>query len=270
MRRSGILIWSIVITLALSVGAGAIAVAAQSRSGDPAQGVAGADPAVAEWPGWTVEVVCGWVPFDPLVAFADPADAERGHSPAEIALRRYLAKSRHYFPPSKPHGWRLLVETSDYAEFGRGELSRGGVEVNTFRRGKKDWDWSGSSSSCQPQVLRDNQVAITWTLARGQSLTPSTRTVKVDLGPGECASGASQDKRLERPEFREEDGALLMALWIHPVPALGPHEGYTCVGTIEPPVKIRLPEALGKRELLDGGVFPPISSAHEIRREEGI
>jgi hypothetical protein len=239
-----------------------------SGNGPPESDIS-ADPVVAEWPNWTGEVVCGSVPFNPLAAFSSPADAERGHMPSEIALRRYLAKTKHAYPPSKPHSGRLLVETPRYAEFGRGQLANGDVEVNGFRLGKRGWSWFGSSG-CQPALLRHGQEAITWTLARGQTLTPSTRAVKVELGPGECASGISQNKRLERPEFREENGALSMALWIHPVPELGPHAGYTCIGTIEPPVKIQLPEPLGARELLDGGVFPPISSAEEVRREEGI
>ena len=143
------------------------------------------------------------------------------------------------------------------------------MQTMAFQRSKRGWKWFGFAGGCQPQTLRDGRPAITWTLARGQVLKPSTHVVKVDLGPGECASGISQNKRLEQPEFREENGALLMALWIHPVPELGPHEGYTCIGLIEPPVAIQLPERLGDRELLDGGVFPPISSADQLKLEEG-
>jgi hypothetical protein len=254
MRRSGIFVIA-TSALVLLMGAGAVAASAMN----------GPDPAVKEWAGWAGEVSCG-VPFDPLTAFAAPADAERGHLPSEVALRAYLKKTRHYFPPSKPHSWRLLVETPHYAQFGRGRLSSRGVEVNTFKHGANGWEWAGYSSGCQPTLLRNHQEAITWTLARGQRLTAKTRVLKVNLGPGECASGLSQDKRLERPEFRVENGALLMALWIRPVPP----GAYTCVGLIEPPVTIRLPQPLGERELLDGGVFPPTSSAEQIRREEGI
>lgn len=270
MHRSGILVWSVVAALFLGGGATAIAAGASRGGSDPAESGGGADSAVSEWSGWTGEVSCGSVPFNPLVAFANPADAERGHTPSEVALRRYLAKTKHDFPPSKPHSWRLLVETARYAEFGRGSLSNGGVEVNTFERRAKGWTWVGYSSSCQPALLRDHQSAITWTLARGQVLKPSTRIVKVDLGPGECAGRAGQDKRLETPEFREENGALLMSLWIRPMPELGANEAYTCIGIVEPPVKVRLPEPLGERDLLDGGVFPPMSSTEQIKREEGI
>jgi hypothetical protein len=72
-----------------------------------------------------------------------------------VALRRYLAKTRHWYTHSPPHSWRLLVETPHRAVFGRGDLSKGFVEV----------------------------------------------------GPGECASGKSQNERLEAPLFREANGA---------------------------------------------------------------
>lgn len=269
VRRSGIVIWSIIVAFAIGIGA-AVALASESKDDGVSAPRTGADPAITEWASWTGEVACGWVPFNPLVAFAAPANAERGHKPSEVALRRYLAKTKHDFPPSKPRSWRLLVETPRIAEFGRGSLSNGGIEVNSFERKARKWTWAGYSSSCQPALLRNHQSAITWTLAPGQTLTPSTQIVKVNLGPGECAGGASQNKRLERPEFREENGALLMALWIHPTPELGPHEAFTCIGTVEPPVKIQLPESLGNRKLLDGGVFPPMSSAEQMRRDEGV
>jgi hypothetical protein len=127
------------------------------------------------------------------------------------------------------------------------------MEILRVERTADGWEAGSWSSGCLPVKIRDHQYAITWTLAAGQHLGPSTRTVKVNLGPGECAGGKSQDERLEPPEFRRENGALLMALWIHPVPP----GTYSCVGTIEPPVKIRLPHRLGRLKLLDGGVFPP-------------
>jgi hypothetical protein len=233
-----------------------------------AKPTAGPDPAIGAWPGWPGEVSCYGPPFKPLVAFAGPTDAERGNLPSEVVLREWVRESRHTSVPVPLHGWRLLVETSVYAQFAHGRLSDPfGVETISVRRTRGGgWAWFGYSGGCQPKVVRRDQLAITWTLARGQHLGPSTQVVKVNLGPGECAGGKSQNERLEKPEFREENGALLMALWIHPVPP----GAYTCVGLIEPPAKIRLPEPLGRRELLDGGVFPPSSSAAQIRREEGI
>jgi hypothetical protein len=119
-------------------------------------------------------------------------------------------------------------------------------------RHKKGWEQVGYSGGCEPAVLREGRQAITWTLAPGQRLTPSTTSIEVNLGPGECDSGQGQNERLKPPVFREENGALLMALWLRPV-----HGGQTCQALIEPPVTIELPEPLGNRRLLDGSVFPP-------------
>ena len=75
----------------------------------------------------------------------------------------------------------------------------------------------------------------------------------INLGPGECDGGRSQNDRLQKPEFREQNGRLLMSLWLRPLPP----GGYTCQGLSEPPVTIELPEPLGERELMDGGAYPP-------------
>jgi hypothetical protein len=261
MRRSRLLICSIIV---LVVGCFCV-VSSAASSGDEG----GAPASVVEaWPNWTGEVSCG-SPFDPLVAFARPADAEYGSLPSEVALRRYLAKTRSYFTHSPAHPWRLLVETGTRADFGRGDFVNGGIEVNQFERGPKGWRWVGLSGSCQPALLRHHQEAVVWTLARGQQLTPSTVAVTVDVHADQCASVAVVKKRLERPEFREESGALLMALWVRPPPPLPPHTFEAC-GETEDLIKIPLPEPLGERELLDGGVFPPLSSVEQIKREERI
>jgi hypothetical protein len=212
------------------------------------------DPAVKKWPHWPGRVSCGRLAFKPLIAFARPTGAELGARPSEVALREFLAEGELSSLGVRTHGWRLLAETPAYAEFEHGRLSThgGATEMMAFAHRRKGWRWVGYSGGCEPRVLRHREWAITWTLAPDQPLRPSTRTIEVNLGPGECDSGRSQNKRLERPRFREENGALLMALWLRPV-----HGGQTCQALIEPPVKIRLPHRLGHLELLDGGVFPP-------------
>jgi hypothetical protein len=253
MRRAGILICSIFAALILAVASAALAAGAGG----------GVDPAVKKWSGWQGEVACGTLPFNPLVAFSRPTDAEKARTPAAAALRAVLAEDLYGQFGAPRHGWRLLAESSDLAEFASGRLGQR-VQVIPVERHGKHWEQVGYSGGCEPALLRGGRQAITWTLAPGQKLKPSTRTIEVQLGPGECDGGRPQAGRLERPAFREEDGALLMALWLGPV-RKGPS---TCQGIGEPPVKITLPRRLGHRRLLDGGVFPPISSAQQIRREE--
>jgi hypothetical protein len=71
MRRLGILIWSIVVLLVVGVSA---SVAAASSAHGP-------DRSIEEWPNWSGRVACdGGLPFNPLVTFLRPTDAERGSS----------------------------------------------------------------------------------------------------------------------------------------------------------------------------------------------
>jgi hypothetical protein len=218
----------------------------------------GPDPIVAEWSQWPHEVSCGYLSFDPVSVFGGPADAEHGSLPAERALRRSLA--RRTIPWVRQHNWRLAAETHRLAEFITGRLGyRGGydeeteLETMSFQRTRRGWKWTGYGGGCTLSSIRQNRTAITWSLAEDQLLTPSTRRVRVDLGAGECDSGRSQNDRLQKPEFREQNGKLLMSLWLRPLPP----GGYTCQGLIETPVTIKLPEPLGERELMDGGAYPP-------------
>lgn len=216
-----------------------------------ATSIAGPDPAVKEWPEWPHQVACpGGSAVDPIAAFSAPTDAQRGSKPSEKALARFLRKGILAWVPR--HNWRLIFENASRAEFAAGRLDPG-VETMLFERRGGAWKWQGYSGGCEFRSIRGDQTAITWTLAEGQHLTPATTRIKVNLGPGECNSGRPQANRLEKPEFREQNGALLISLWLRPLPP----GGYTCQGLIEPPVTIRLPEPLGKRPPMDGGSYPP-------------
>lgn len=212
---------------------------------------AGPDPAVSEWTEWPHPVSCGGPPFDPVASFSSPTGVEREKTPQARALRRFIA----FFPDEfvRRHDWRLLAEEDGEAVFGAGRLPDE-VEVISVERRKGAWKGWGYSSRCEPASIRREREAITWELAPDQpQLGVKTHSILVQLGPGECNGGKPQANRLQKPEFREQNGALLMSLWLKPLPP----GGYTCQGLIEPPVRIRLPEPLGSRQLMDGGTYPP-------------
>jgi hypothetical protein len=212
---------------------------------------AGPDPAVLEWTEWPHQVSCG-LPFDPVAVFGSETGAERARTPQARALRLFIA----FFPDDyavRRHDWRLLAEEGGQAEFGAGRLP-GELEVISVERRGGAWKGWGYSSSCEPATRRRDREAISWELDPDQpQLNDKTRSILVDLGPGECSSGKPQANRLQKPEFREQNGALLLSLWLRPLPP----GGYTCQGVIEPPVRIQLPEPLGSRSLMDGGTYPP-------------
>jgi hypothetical protein len=226
---------------------GALAATAAEPIGAP-------DPAVRAWPHWPGKVACGpnAPSFHPGSTLSRPAEAEKGSLPAEVALREWLREKRR--PGPERHGWRLLGANEEVAEFIRGDIGDESAEQVAFRRSGDRWQPAFRlHGSCEFHVRRGSRVATSWSLAPGSRPSPSTRIVKVQLEARECSSGRMASARLERPELRRENGALLMTLWLRPLPP----GNYTCQGVLEPPVIMKLPRQLGQDELLDGGVFPP-------------
>jgi hypothetical protein len=238
MRRSGMLIWSIAIALFL----GAAAVAAAS---EPA---AGPDPVLGQWPDWRGQVSCGsdGVPFSPRVALRRPADAEKGHRPAEIALRKFLDARRQ--PGEGRHDWRLLAENAESADFIRGSVVGESSEHVRLERVNGIWVGTFDWHPCGLHARRNGHPAVPWTLNRGQRLTASTSTIKVWIGSFEC-----DNTDVKAPVFRREGDRLLMTLWPRPKPPSNlpcPEE------LIERELTIHLPRPLANLKLYDGGVFP--------------
>lgn len=180
----------------------------------------GPDPVVAKWPHWPYPTSCGnGLTFDPVSVFSGPTEAEAGTGPAEA---------------------------------GHGRLP--GVEEVTLKESSGEWTLGGYSGRCDPTSVVNGREAITWTLSSKQkSLRPGTRALWIDLGPGECASGRSQNARAMKPVFFELGKRLLMVMRLKPLP----RGGYTCEGISEPPLQVKLPKRLGDHTLFDGGVYPP-------------
>lgn len=213
----------------------------------------GPDPVVAKWPQWPYPTACEGGPiFDPVSAFSAPTEAEMGTGPAEEELRATIAEWQTGYPTLPKHRWRLLAQEPGVAVFGQGRLP--GVQQLTLEESSGVWDFASYSSNCQPTSVVDGREATTWTLSSQQSrLRPSTRRLWIDLGPGECASGRSQNARAMKPVFFELGKRLLMVMRLKPLPP----GNYTCEGIFEPPLRVRLPKRLGNRVLFDGGVYPP-------------
>lgn len=191
------------------------------------------------------------IPFYAVTAFSGKAEAERGSLPPQIALREFLAKSDLSWLKGTRH-WRPVVETEDRAEFSRGPLT-GELEWLTFDLEEGNWKWSGYSSDCEPTSIVGRGPVVTWSVA-DSSLGPGTavRHIDVNLGPGPCASGKPQNPRA-RLVFKKWGRKLLMTIWLKPLP-----EGvYTCLGVIEPPLRVALPRKVKLFRLYDGATYPP-------------
>jgi hypothetical protein len=210
------------------------------------------DPAVAVWETWPFEASC-YSRFDPIEVFSGPATAELGSAPAQIALREITVSQN--FPPLPQHRWRRVTETETEAVFAHGQLSSpfGPLWVS-LKQESGSWKWNGSGT-CRPQTTLHELEAVTWALDGEQPpLRPNTRRLLIDLGPGPCSSGMSQNERARKPIFRQFGKRLVMIILLEPLPP----GIYTCQGVIEPPLKVKLPTRLGSRNLFDGGAFPPV------------
>ncbi len=223
----------------------------------------GADPITEAWSHWPYPTSCGiGIPFNPVTTFRGPAAAEEGTTPAEIALRSILTDPQLGWLGYPPSGWRLVSEDAELAVFVSGQLSTqiDQLQFLSVAQNEGVWKWNGSGSCQLRSVLPEGEV-VTWDLAREQpALDEDTRFIRINLGAGGCASGASQNDRARKPVFRQLGRKLLLTMSIEPMPP----GIYTCIGVIDPPMRVRLPGRLGNRTLFDGASYPP-RSASETR-----
>lgn len=83
----------------------------------------------------------------------------------------------------------------------------------------------------------------------------------LDVFLHEGRAGQLQNPRA-RFRFQTLGAELLMIAWLRPFKR-GVH---TCVGTIEPSRKVRLPFELGDYRLYDGSTFPPLRAGKARER----
>lgn len=217
---------------------------------------AGPDPVVERWPTWPYRVTCGSGPFDPVSAFGGPTGVERGSRPSEVALRSFLRRETWVRSLGVPVAdWRILWETETEVEFASGRLATGSgpaVMAFTFEDGR--WQWDGLSSGCEPRSVIDGMEVVTWRLAADQPPPrKGSRRIWVDLGPGQCSGGRSQNARARRPITHQIGRKLMLVMPLKPLPP----GGYTCQGVSERSLRVTLPSRLGSRRLFDGGTYPP-------------
>jgi len=249
------------VTLALLIAAVGISATFAVASSSPA--VPDPDPALREWPEWPHRVTCGHLPFDPIEVFSGPVGAERGLLPAAAGLRRELRTTMSWI---SHHNWRLGGHKPGKFEFFHGRLGaelESGHELEsivlTRQRGR--WRMNSYNQRCYLRTLRHAQWATSWFLADKQPpLTPETRRVHVYVG-ARCSRDEDPAALAEPPEFREIAGKLLMTIWLRRDPSPSNELCQPGLGP-GPPLTVDLPEALGDRELFDGGEFPPAPADH--------
>jgi hypothetical protein len=228
---------------------------------------------VAEWPDWPYRASCQSLSFSPDDVFAEVPEAGLGGSALDRALRR---KVRLVGVHKGVHGWRLARRLPGRAAFVRGlpgaELESGHeLEYMELVRERGRWDLEHYSQKCWPWTMRKGLGADPWLLAPDQPpLTPETRTVRVITG-AHCSRREKPPVILGEPRFDQFGQRLVMTLWLRHRGGPGPHEACDFGLPAWPPIEVKLPEALGDRELFDGGEYPPRpASVYEKPREIGL
>lgn len=189
-------------------------------------------------------------PTFPAETFDAPADAEMREGAEGNALRQAIKGEP--FGDDPPTGWRELGRTEDEVAFAAGEPPvLGGYVV--LRRNGEEWVYSQSGSSCIVQPYRKGFTMARWGLHPDAApVSASTDALDVLANDQTCASGVGPEERLTEPAVEVTPQAIIITFASRP-----PDGAQNCAS--HPPARrqVQLPEPLGNRDLLDGGLYPP-------------
>lgn len=190
------------------------------------------------------QLTCGDIPF-PETSLHAPPGAEAGRDPAARALVAFLASDAARDPWVLPKtGWKVLARNDDRALYGLGKPGTVTFAVRVRRQGTH-WKWIGYGG-CRPRVVKPGLEATSWRLA-SRALDPGTRAVTVSFVTGECVG-------FDHAEVATTAGAVTIVVFLRrTAPA-----GQACAGIgYQSRHQVALPEPLGRRALVDGGIVPP-------------
>ncbi len=196
---------------------------------------------------------CADVVFS-AAALAGPEVAETGNSPAAAALRRYVRGGDLAAEDLPGSGYRVLRAEDDRVVFASSGESGPIVAIDARSR---DGVWTARGLGiCAPNlVLPAGLNGATWRLPVGVPLPDANAASFVAMvTERECVSGRSSAGRVLPPLIVREPNRVLVVFAVLPPPTTGME---TCPGNPPTPVTVELGVPLGRRELLDGAVFPP-------------
>jgi hypothetical protein len=200
----------------------------------------------------TVGLTCGDdVVFHPALLTAG-GGAELDPDPAAEALRQEIAAS----PPEAGlpvNGWIRVAQLATRARFvARGPSDTGWVQYGAALR---DGQWQlelVGQCRLQPFAPEGVTVGVWWLDPAAPPPGPEAARVSILLNELACSSGASPEGRVLPPAIVEAETTLTVTILIRRRPG-----GNDCQGTSPFAMTIDLPEPIGGRRLLDGGVYPP-------------
>ncbi len=187
----------------------------------------------------------------PALVLGQPADAERGSSPAAVSLRALLGSEQADELGLPDRGWWTAITRDDSVTFIARSASGWAFTTMTNRRGA-GWDFhEGGECALRPALPAGFGFA-TWQLDPGDAPDATATSVKVLATELACANGKPPGARMIPPIVMAVDDAVTIGLEVRLIPG-----GADCPGNPEVPVSVSLDGPLGARHLLDGSAFPP-------------
>jgi len=152
--------------------------------------------------------------------------------------------------PSALDGWRLIARTGDEALFGRGMPPD--LVMVAVRRDARSGTWSRADKTAgRPlRVTRDGVRASSWRLDPTYEPRADHTVLRVLVTEQTYAGGKRADGRVLEPDLHEGEHELVLTMFVTPL------EGFVMRSpNPETPVRVALPQPVGSRELIDGGIY---------------
>jgi hypothetical protein len=198
---------------------------------------------------------CGEFLF-PAAALSGPIGAERADDPAAQGLRAFLDRRDLALEDVPKKDYRILVTGEELVVFATAAIGTSGLIAIAVEHSDAGWK-ARMTPPCDPHLSLPGLNAATWSLALDEPPPPPDATGFVALvSETTCTSGRSAAGRILPPLIVREPTRVLVVFAVQPPPP-APGGLENCAGPPPTPVRVELGEPLGKRELLDGGVFPP-------------
>jgi hypothetical protein len=180
-----------------------------------------------------------------------PGHAETDPDAAAQALRVYLAEIGFGSHPQT--GWVRTAQSVDKAQFIAQDPDGDRWFVLAFVTRQGNWRLD-DASKCQPEIVPPAGAnRAEWRLDPAfPAPAAGDRQIHVLINELACASGQSPEGRVLPPIIASSPAAMTIAILVTSEPG-----GQDCPSNPDFALTIDLPEPLGGRALLDGGVFPP-------------
>jgi hypothetical protein len=152
-------------------------------------------------------------------------------------------------PPSLD-GWRLLARTDEEALFGRGRPPQ--LLTVALRRDGRGGTWTclGVSAARPLRTARDGVRASRWRLDPTRETEPKDTLLRVLVTEQTFSGGQRADSRVLSPDLYVDANELVLTMFVTPLPGF-----QTRSPNPETPVRVKLPQQLGSRVLIDGAVY---------------